>query len=330
MLNFCTLFDINYVDKGLAMYYSLTRHCNNFTLYIFAFDDPTYQILNRLTLPNVVLIHLNQLEEFDKELLNVKPLRTKAEYCWTATPSTILYVIKNYNIPICTYIDADLFFYSNPKVLIEEIANNSVLITEHRYTPKYDKSSKFGKYCVQFISFKNDNYGLNVLNWWHQKCIEWCYNRVEDGKFGDQKYLDNWTTMFANVHVLKHQGGGIAPWNVQQFYFEKIDNSIIGKQINSNQNFEVIFYHFHYVREHKKYIDLGWLELNKEVIEIFYKPYFKNINDIRTTLKTQFPDLYNTNFNFKIFNFSNIKEIIKSLFKYVFKYNIYNKKTFLS
>ncbi len=37
--------------------------------------------------------------------------------------------------------------------------NKSVLITDHRYTPIYDQSLKSGRYCVQFITFKNDKIG---------------------------------------------------------------------------------------------------------------------------------------------------------------------------
>ena len=72
---------------------------------------------------------------------------------------------------------------------------------------------------MQFVTFKNTVQGLKVLNWWRDACIEWCYARHEDGKFGDQKYLDNWTTMFEGVRELKHLGGGVAPWNLQQYDF---------------------------------------------------------------------------------------------------------------
>ena len=90
-------------------------------------------------------------------------------------------------------MDADLYFYQDPQILIDEIPKNkSVLITQHNYYPKYDQSKTSGIYCVQFMYFKNDNEGMKVLKWWRDKCIEWCYNRFEDGKFGDQKYLDDW------------------------------------------------------------------------------------------------------------------------------------------
>ena len=274
---FCTLFDSNYLSRGLALYKSLENVCNNFHLYIFAFDKLVENILNELKLKNATIISLKDFE--DDELLSVKPSRTVAEYCWTSTSSTILYVLQKFDVQECTYIDADLFFYKSPKPIFEEMGNNSILITEHRYTPMYDKSKKSGKYCVQFITFKNDERGLAALKWWRERCIEWCYDRLEDGKFGDQKYLDDWTERFEGVHVMQHLGGGLAAWNIQQYNFSKNSHGeLIGKKLKSGKEFDVIFYHFHYLRFLKNNtIELGRRQLSDIVKKIFYRPYIKEL-----------------------------------------------------
>lgn len=217
MINFCTYFDSNYLLRGLAMYYSLIKHCPDCYLYIFAFDDKCLKTLLILNLPRVIVISLEKFE--DKQLLSVKPTRSKAEYCWTCTPSTILYCLKKFNLESCTYLDADLMFFDSPQILLNELGNDSVLITEHRYHPEHDKTSYSGKYCVQFMTFKNNSMGLKVLTWWRESCLDWCYARFEDGKFGDQKYLDGWLKRFEGIKVLQNHGGGVAPWNVLNYDF---------------------------------------------------------------------------------------------------------------
>jgi hypothetical protein len=282
--NFCTLFDSNYLSRGIALYRSLEKHCDNFHLFIFAFDSRTYQILKKLNLKNSTIISLTEFE--DEKLLQVKPTRTVAEYCWTSTSSTILYVLENFNVDNCTYVDADVYFYSSPKPIFDELGNNSILITEHRYSPEYNKELKAGKYCVQFVTFRKDENGLNALRWWRDRCLEWCYARYEDGKFGDQLYLDDWTERFQGVHVMKHLGGGLAAWNVQQYEFKKENEKIFGKEISTGKSFEVIFYHFHYLKFFKDgLIELGRRKLSDRVIDIFYKNYIKQLDEIASEVK---------------------------------------------
>jgi len=290
MLHFCTLFDANYLARALAMYRSLERHCTAFHLYVFAFDQKTEEVLAKLALNHVTVIGLDAFE--DEALLAVKADRSRAEYCWTSTSSTIRYVLKQFNVPHCTYLDADLYFYQNPQQLLDEIpADKSVLITAHRYTPAYDKSALSGKYCVQFMYFRNDAAGLEVLEWWRDACLEWCYNRFEDGKFGDQKYLDDWTSRFSAVHELAHLGGGLAPWNIQQ-YQVLTEYEIIEKR--SQNHFQAIFFHFHGVKifpaPYTIFAPKAYL-LNRAVRQRFYIPYVDELRQIGLELNKQWPDL---------------------------------------
>ena len=254
------------------MYESLKKYSDDFYLYIFAFDDKSYELLVNLNLDFVTVISLNEFE--NKELLKIKQLRTAGEYCWTCTPSTIKYCIEKYSLDACTYLDADIYFFSDPAILIDEMGDKSVLITEHRYTPRYDQTAFSGKYCVQFMTFKNNENGMRVLNWWQDACIDWCYARLEDGKFGDQKYLDDWISRFDGIHELQNLGGGLAPWNIQQY------------NLGIDKHFDLIFYHFHgYKVLENERVEMGSYILDLNDINILYKPYTKHLQKITQSLK---------------------------------------------
>lgn len=269
---FCTLFDSNYLSRGLACYESLASHTSDFLLYVFAFDDLSFHILTKMKLPNLKVIGLHEFEE--EALLKVKPTRSKVEYCWTCTPSVIDYVFKKYGHDNCTYIDADLYFYKDPSILFEAMGDNSVLITPHYYSPEYDQTATSGIFCVQFVTFKNDEAGREVLSWWRNACLDWCYDRMEDGKFGDQKYLDGWPEKFRKVYVTQNQGEGVAPWNIQAWRKEDLH--------------KMIFYHFHGIKLFGFYAYKGAYKFPSWSDSDIYLPYINVLQKIEDQLMQNF------------------------------------------
>jgi len=288
MKAFCTLFDSRYLSRGLAMYESLTGRTPDSHLYIFAFDSIALEILRSLKLPQATIVSLAEFE--DPELLRVKPTRSAVEYCWTCTPSIIRYCIQTYGLDMCTYVDADTFFFADCSPLLSEMGVADALITEHRYTPGHDQSATSGIYNVQFMPFRATPRGLAILEWWRDACLESCELKPEEGKCGDQKYLDDWTERFTGVHVLQHLGGGVAPWNVQQYTFRKSDGKIIGLRMADQQPFDLIFYHYHALRV----LDNGVVQptsagfsFDASVMQYIYLPYIAHLAGIAERLRAR-------------------------------------------
>lgn len=218
MEHFVTLFNSLYLPQGLTLYKSLGRYVKSYTLWVLCIDEETYTLLSALDLENIRLIKLSDVET--EELLRVKNERKLVEYLWTLTPFTPRFVFESDpNIKRVTYLDADMWFLKDPACIFKEFeaSGKSVLITDHAYAPENDRSVEFGQYCVQFMIFEREG-GEQVREWWERRCVEWCYSYAEDGKFGDQKYLDQWPDKFKDsVHVLESQHWMLAPWNATRF-----------------------------------------------------------------------------------------------------------------
>jgi hypothetical protein len=239
---FCTYFDRNYLGRGLALYDSLRRHCKRpFRLWVLCFDEESYSVLIRLGLENVQPLSVEEFERGDDALASAKAERTRVEYYWTCTPSLPLYILRhNPQVEVITYLDADLYFYSDPEPIYQEFGQQSVLIIGHRFAAQYTHLAEgAGIYNVGLLAFRRDSLGLSALRWWRERCLEWCYARVEEGKFGDQKYLDDWPERFQGVWVLRHKGAGLAPWNLPRYSIEFHDGGV------GVDGEPLIFYHFH-------------------------------------------------------------------------------------
>lgn len=287
---FCTLFDSYYLDKGLTLYRSLENVSGNFKLYIFCFDDTSYQVLQDMKLQHAVIVHHSDIE--DETLLRLKKERSKAEYCWTCTPVVIEYVLQHFSEPSCTYIDADLYFFADPQVLFDEMEQkgNDIIITEHRFKNDWNGRRlcrRSGKYCVEFNYFNQSENAGKALSWWKERCLEWCYHLYEPERMGDQKYLEKFPKLFEGVHELQHLGGGVAPWNLEQYRLDSVSENGITLQVKeSGEVFPLIFYHFQnlrYLSENKVNISSG--THSKKLKEAIYRPYLTAVEESRKSLQ---------------------------------------------
>lgn len=286
---FCTYFDKNYLFRGLALYNSLLTHCPAFTLWVLCMDQTTYDTLKKMNLKNLALIAFEDFE--DEELRAVKGTRKVFEYYWTCTPSLPLFILKNHpEFSDIAYLDADMYFFSSPEAIYEELGNKSIMIISHRYSPdlKYlEKES--GIYNVGMLIFKNDENGLRCLKWWREKCLQWCYAYYDNGRYGDQMYLNDWPTRFPGVHVLRNKGADLAPWNIAQY------NILVSDQKILVDDEPLIFYHFHHFtiysqdkfRTHK-----SLYQITPEKTRIIYQPYITELKKIIGAVKTDFPEFH--------------------------------------
>ena len=275
---FCTYFDHNYLSKGLALHRSLETHCPNFQLFVLCLSKECYEILQSLNLSHMTLISLEEFEKDDSELLRAKNNRSVVEYYFTCTPSLLLYIFKHYDISFLTYLDADLYFFSSPEAIYDELGENSIGIIGHCFSSNLRHLDEKGVYNVGWMSFRRDRNGLDCLQWYREKCNEWCYDRVEGDRYADQKYLDRFEELFAKVHVMQHKGANLAPWNIANYkIIEKNTQIWVDEQ-------SLIFFHFQgFKKLAPSLYDSGFAgyqaEFSKIVRDKIYLPYIKTLEE---------------------------------------------------
>ena len=265
MMNFCTLFDSNYISKGIALYLSIEQHTTDFTLYVMAMDRKCQDMLNVSGFERVVVDCIEDINE--PRLAEAKGNRSRAEFCWTCGAYTTDYFLHKYQLQDITYLDSDLMFFSSPQVVFDELNKKKASVG---LAPHFTKYPLFGKYCVQFVYFKNDKDGSECLRWWRDECLKWCYCKMEDGKYADQKYLDFFAERFNNVCEIENRGVGIANWNMDYY---RISN---GEVSYKKHQWPVVFFHYSgfSVSVEKDVLTMKHtMYLTKPIFEGIVKPY---------------------------------------------------------
>ena len=253
---FCTIASFPYVPRALVLYHSLAAVCADFRLRVVCMDPAGKPLLDRLALPYLDTVDVADVEAFDPELYTAKRARTPTEYAWTVKPVACLHALEREpDLHMVTYLDSDLMFFHDPAPLFAELGDESVLITPYGFPPRREYWADIvGRYCTQLLAFRRTDEGIRVLRAWRDQCVDWCYQRLEDGKFGDQKYLDEWPERFSGVHALEHPGGIAGLWNMTSMW-EGGDEVVGTPYALERRNGELkisgrplIYYHYQYLR----------------------------------------------------------------------------------
>jgi hypothetical protein len=147
-----------------------------------------------------------------------------------------------------TYLDSDLFFFASPDPIYAEMKDAAFGIIPHRFTERLASHRRFGIYNVGWVSVRQCDQGIAALRWWRERCIEWCYDRVEGDRFADQRYLDRLPELFAGIHVIEHLGANLAPWNLANYHLEWRDGVV-----KIEKKYPLLFFHFYGVKRSGRY-----------------------------------------------------------------------------
>jgi hypothetical protein len=287
-VRYCTLFDRKYLTRGLAMLASLGRHLKGHEeIIVLAMDEPTQAIMANREGRGLRVVTVDDLD--DAELTALRKTRPRREFCWTCTPALCAWAVRTGREgDLVVYLDADLSFFADPGILLEELAGAyNVLIHEHRFSPdRIAHEASSGRFNVGLVGFRVGPEGRDCVERWRAQTIEKC--EIGPGHYGDQKYLEEWPSRYPGVRILHNIGGGVAPWNVNQYRLGRHGGvpTVDGKPI--------IFYHYHAL---ETLIEPRWgliavrpsigYRFSRRAMNILYGSYARELRRIDRELRKQ-------------------------------------------
>lgn len=284
---FCTLFDRQYLSRGLTMIRSLRRWLPGPApeIFVLCLDDVSHAWLSQLGEPGLRPIPISNLETAYPELPRARLNRSHGEYCFTLSPCLPLHLLDTGRFDAVVSLDADLFFLSDPTPLLQHLERKPIFITRHAFTQPMRKTGlKTGQFNVSFQGFRNDAVGRACLNQWRRQCLEWCFHRVDEQnrRYADQRYLDSWPDDFpGQVTILEPPVAGLAPWNLRDFPLSLVDGHL------HSHGLRPAFYHFHGLRflGQRRVANSLWryhATADSVTTEHLYAPYLRELIETET------------------------------------------------
>ena len=244
--------DLGFLPQALVLHRTLARHGADVHLRVLALDGDTQRVLESHAGVGLSVVGVAELEANDPDAAALRRRRSPREYCWTLTPAFLASAMDSLP-PGATlmWLDADIAFYVHPRAVIEELGEDSVLLVPHRYNRPYPTSALphqlaewYGHYNGGTLVVRNDGVGRAAVARWRERTLEWCHARVEPGRYGNQRYLEELAGL-AGVRVAASQEIGLAPWNAS-------NRSIGGTpEAPTADGRPIVFFHFQSLRLHR-------------------------------------------------------------------------------
>lgn len=145
------------------------------------------------------------------------------------------------------YFDPDIILFSPLAEVHRALdAGSTTVLTPHGTKGNFNEASpndhtfmQAGIYNLGFMALRNCPPALDTLRWWERRLRTECVsNRVSEGIFVDQKFVDLWPAYCEGTFILRHDGYNVAYWN--------LDHRELGGTLDAptSNGLPVAFFHF--------------------------------------------------------------------------------------
>lgn len=242
-----TICSNNYLAQAKILGDSLLQKDSNYKFVIGLCDELSeeidYTFFKNIEIIPVAKINIYCFEEIIKKY-HIVELNTSIK------PSFFKYFIEKYDdLESLIYFDPDIQIFNDLSPIEEFLKVSDILLTPHilkpipidNLEPAENTFLNFGIYNLGFIALnpKSKN-SKKLLDWWEERTLKIGFDRVCDGLFVDQLWINLVPLFFDKVKIVRELGFNVAPWNLH----ERNNIKSIEQGYLMGDNSKLIFYHF--------------------------------------------------------------------------------------
>lgn len=241
-LDYCvfTVCNIAYLPKALVLAESLRRHAG-LKLKVVLFDR---RQAFRYPQEEVDILWVEDLGvERWEELAFLYDI---IEFSTSLKPFVANMLLQQHRKVI--FLDPDTCLYGPLTSILDEIDAHPILLTPHYTTPQPSTPHesdlammRFGSFNLGFFAIRRSDEGLAFLDWWHRRCIDFCFMESQFGLSTDQKWISIAPCLFPSLKISFNLGYNMAAWNT---FERRLDRAPRGEGYVVNGRIPLVFFHF--------------------------------------------------------------------------------------
>jgi glycosyltransferase involved in cell wall biosynthesis len=171
-------------------------------------------------------------EPFELVKLEDLPLANRIELCFkysvlelatAVKPLLLQYILDQPGITRVIYLDPDILVFKPLSPLYGLLSEHAILVIPHitepidledKHAPTELTFLQCGAYNLGFIGLADRSATRAMLTWWQARCEAYGVNRLREGLFVDQKWMDLVPGLFGDVLVVRDPAYNVAYWNL--------------------------------------------------------------------------------------------------------------------
>ena len=245
-MHFYTSVNINYLPKARILAKSIKQYCPN-SKFSLVFSDVIPKEIDPQNEPFDEIVTIEQLGIPVPNLKFWIYEHSVVELCTAVKGQALVNFLEEGSDKV-VYLDPDIAVFESLESLDKLLDENDIVLTPHITYPESNKQGiadnemsalKHGAFNFGFYAVKNSENGKKFAYWWRDRLIDFCYDKIPDGLFTDQKWGDLVPSLFDGVYLWKDPGCNVATWNISNRTITKAEN---GKYFVNGQPLK--FYHF--------------------------------------------------------------------------------------
>jgi len=235
-----TVCNIAYLPKALVLAESVRRH-TGLKLNVVLFDRKQEfrypkDEANILWVEDLGVEHWEQLAY----------LYDIIEFSTSLKPFVARMLLKQHQKVV--FLDPDTCLFGPLTPILTDLESHPILLTPHYTTPQPSTSNesdlgmmRFGSFNLGFFAIRRSDEGHAFLDWWHRRCVDFCFMESQFGLSTDQKWITIAPCLFSSLKVSFHLGYNMAPWNT---FERRLERAPGGEGYIVNSSYPLVFFHF--------------------------------------------------------------------------------------
>ena len=196
-------------------------------------------------------VHVLDVEKLD--IVNFRSVAFKFDITElnTGVKPTFLKYLFTLGAQKVIYFDPDIYLFHSVDFIYTALEEASLVLTPHILTPTPDVEHVYekdflgtGVFNLGFVAVSNSPQGRAFLDWWEQRCLDYCYEDLRSGLFVDQKWINLAPCLFDGTQILRHPGCNVAYWNLQERSVSEDERGYMVSGPMIAEPVSLIFFHY--------------------------------------------------------------------------------------